>query len=526
MKLALSVLGVAVVVAFAPHDAARASTFSVSPGQSIQAAIDGAGTGDLILVQPGHYAEAIDFHGKDLRVFSVAGPASTTIDATGLATSVVTFANSEPASAWLKGFTITGGTGTPAAGTEPLRGGGIVIEVNARPRIEDCWIVGNSVTSSPGGCGGGVCFGFAGQTFQPPTLVGCRVVGNLASGTGGGIYGRLDVLDSTIASNAAGQDGGGAAYADCTQCVLFGNLAVGNGGGYFGRSLEQDTLFNNSAGNQGGGVYLYNVGFNLGELPEARHLVVWGNHAPSARGIHAEGTTTIELFGTLVDIDVGRVLHCTLYGDDVFANQLVRNSILWNVPQPFVAPPGQDVENNCIQGGYPGPGNTGADPQFANAAEGLFQLLPGSPCIDTGSTFYSPDPDGSPPDMGALPFSPWINLGKGLAGSAGVPLLAGEGELVPGAAISVSLAHEPPGGLAFLILGGTAVNLPFKGGTLVPSVDLLLSLLTDANGFSVLPAPWPAGLPAGLLTWAQAWCHDAGAVAGFSASNALEIAAP
>ena len=60
-----------------------AVTYSVIPGQSIQAAIDGASNGDEIEVAPGIYNEAIDFNGKAVRLYSSGGPDVTTIDGNG-----------------------------------------------------------------------------------------------------------------------------------------------------------------------------------------------------------------------------------------------------------------------------------------------------------------------------------------------------------------------------------------------------------------------------------------------------------
>jgi hypothetical protein len=48
---------------------------------SIQAALDGAAPGDVILVSPGVYRENLDFQGKNVAVRSLAGPSGTIIDA-------------------------------------------------------------------------------------------------------------------------------------------------------------------------------------------------------------------------------------------------------------------------------------------------------------------------------------------------------------------------------------------------------------------------------------------------------------
>ena len=50
---------------------------------TIQEAINSASPGDTVLVSPGTYAENINFNGKDITVASEAGPATTTLDASG-----------------------------------------------------------------------------------------------------------------------------------------------------------------------------------------------------------------------------------------------------------------------------------------------------------------------------------------------------------------------------------------------------------------------------------------------------------
>src|SRR5512142_2853747 len=77
--------------------AAHAATIHVPRDYaSIQAALDSALTaGDELVVAPGRYYEAIDFHGKAVWLHSSGGAAATIIDATGLNTSVATCASGE-----------------------------------------------------------------------------------------------------------------------------------------------------------------------------------------------------------------------------------------------------------------------------------------------------------------------------------------------------------------------------------------------------------------------------------------------
>ncbi len=75
---------------------------------TIQAAIDAAQTGDLVLVHDGTYVENINFKGKAIRLRSENGAEKTTIDG-NQSGSVVTFRGIEIAESILEGFSITNG---------------------------------------------------------------------------------------------------------------------------------------------------------------------------------------------------------------------------------------------------------------------------------------------------------------------------------------------------------------------------------------------------------------------------------
>ncbi len=121
----------------------------------------------------------------------------------------------------------------------------------------------------------------------------------------------------------------------------------------------------------------------------------------------------------------------------------------------------------------------------------------------------------------------WQSVGAGLAGVQGVPQLSGSGSLVAGDALTLSLTQGKPGGAAFLVVGLSQLNAPFKGGTLVPAVNALLSgLPLDGAGALALSGPWSDDIPAGTSIWMQAWIPDAAAVAGFAASAGLKAVTP
>ncbi len=117
----------------------------------------------------------------------------------------------------------------------------------------------------------------------------------------------------------------------------------------------------------------------------------------------------------------------------------------------------------------------------------------------------------------------WIDLLNALPGTAGVaPVLDGEGTLLDGDPLLLTLTDALPNSSAALIVGFTAIHAPFKGGVLVPDANLVIpGLPTGPLGVFALPATWPSGIPAGFVLYLQAWVTDAGGPLGFSASNGL-----
>jgi hypothetical protein len=119
---------------------------------------------------------------------------------------------------------------------------------------------------------------------------------------------------------------------------------------------------------------------------------------------------------------------------------------------------------------------------------------------------------------------PWTKLAAGKPGSGGVvPQLGGLGPLTPGSVNSLELSLAEPGAATTLVVGLSACNCPFKGGTLVPAPALYVSgLVVSPEGTHSLPFAWPAGVPAGTPLYFQHWVQDAGASVGLSASNGLQ----
>ena len=118
-------------------------------------------------------------------------------------------------------------------------------------------------------------------------------------------------------------------------------------------------------------------------------------------------------------------------------------------------------------------------------------------------------------------WGPWVAVGPGVAGAAGVPVLSGVGSLSPGSQARVALADAAAHAPAVLFVGLGALGQPFHGGLLLPSPDLLLPVTTDARGAATLSGRWPASAPPGSVAYCQAWVLDVGGPGGWAASNGL-----
>lgn len=119
------------------------------------------------------------------------------------------------------------------------------------------------------------------------------------------------------------------------------------------------------------------------------------------------------------------------------------------------------------------------------------------------------------------PPQPWTDLGSGLDGTTGVPALAGTGSLEAGSLVTLALTAAKPFSLSILVVGVGSLELPFKGGIMVPEPDFLFPLLTDFFGSADFGGLWPGAVPADFMTYFQWWIEDPGGPKGFAASNAL-----
>lgn len=121
----------------------------------------------------------------------------------------------------------------------------------------------------------------------------------------------------------------------------------------------------------------------------------------------------------------------------------------------------------------------------------------------------------------------FTDLGNALAGSAGTPVLAATGTLIGGTNYSLSLTGVAPNRPAYLIIGINQINLPFSGGTMVPSLDIVVGpVSTGPTGSLQATLEWATGIAPGIERSWQIWIQDPGGPQGWAATNAILSTTP
>jgi hypothetical protein len=330
------------------------------PGDSttIQGGIDGAASGDTVMVAPGTYYEYdVDFLGKAITVMGTDPEDSvvvseTVVDGDALG-SVFVFQSREDTTSVLAGLTITNG--------KALAGGGVYC-YDSSPSILMCLIVGNESTGStrPNGGGGIYC------KQCSPVIRDCWINSNLAP-RGGGIkcaYSSPTIQNCKITENETDYESGGGinchplAYPIIKNCVINGNISASSGGGILcgdsSPKILNCLIARNTAGYDGGGI----LSIYSSDQLSIMNCTITGNSSPRAGG-----------------------LACVTGSEPI-----VTNSIIWGNDPVDIANRGGEplVTYSDIGGSWEGEGNFDFDPQFLYQDHGAYTLLSDSPCIDSG----------------------------------------------------------------------------------------------------------------------------------------------
>ena len=418
---------------------------------TIQAAVDAAADGDVIVLLPGTYVGAgnrdIDLRRKAVTIEStdpedVDTVTATVIDCQGTAREPHRGFYAADFSGAIRGLTVINGMASD---------GGAVYCQNSALVLAHCRLLDNAALSgqdkgtSDGGFGGGV-YGLDSSV----EVVDCLISGNAtgtgmdsregtagAGGAGGGIYAMntaLHVSDCTIADNTTGAGGSGpaggqggsgagiyAAEATIERCIVEGNTC-GDGG-----ASTDTSRGTGGAGGSGAGI-LCQVSATVS------NTLIVGNRC----GAGGDGVTTGDSGrGGGLWCAAGLIDHCTIAGNAAVSNipsyiiikaadlgagifcstdTQITNAILWgNTPDQIM---GQDcslvtycdIEGNTCSDGrtniavdplftQPGTWVSASDTQVtaesgdADAVwvSGDYRLSGGSPCMDAGDPLHAQD---------------------------------------------------------------------------------------------------------------------------------------
>ena len=265
---------------------------------TIQKAIDAAGSGETIIVYSGIYEEKIKFNNKNITVRS-ADPsdpdivAATVIDGGGSG-AVVQFVSGDEST--LEGFTIRNGN---SGGY----GGGIFI-LSSDPTITD-----NTITDNTAHLKGGGIF----ISFGDPTITGNTITGNtVTTEDGGGIFmsnSNPAITDNTITDNTAAVRGGGINVDNNSNPIIIGNTINDNqataGGGINVDNNSSPTITGNTIeynmAEGGGGIFI------LSSDPVITGNTITYNQAGGGGGIYVDNNSSPAITGNTITYNTGGV---------------------------------------------------------------------------------------------------------------------------------------------------------------------------------------------------------------------------
>ena len=239
---------------------ARAATLNVPADYAtIQAAINAAKAGDVVVVAAGTYHESVDWENKDLTLLG-AGPDQTIVDpgvANGGPGGRCLFAAGLTSASLIDGFTLQNGQ---VLGFNQPDGGGILANGSSLT-VSNCILRGNSAV----GAGGGI----ATNSNSGLTLRKCTIVGNQSRGRGAGMRNISNsgatIIECVFQGNRNLSVGGGGladeqgSNSTLIGCLFTGNIAAVRGGGiaeFNSSSTITGCVFTGNHGATGGAINL------------------------------------------------------------------------------------------------------------------------------------------------------------------------------------------------------------------------------------------------------------------------------
>jgi len=363
---------------------------------TIQAAIDAAVNGDLVLVAEDTYYENINFNGKGITVAShflidvdTSHISNTVIDGSQPADSnvaaVVRFVNNEDTASVLNGFTITGGFGTQYSIYR--RSGGIDI-TNATPKIVNNIIEYNEIIDN--GNVGGSAISVYNNTVSSTLIIENNIIrNNLSWSTGQSSYvngtifiyrfqGKIIIRNNNMANNIVTSEyisnGGGIS--------AFGNnnpnsiLVLENN-----RIIDNEVTDTPGSDNQSGGGLLLESIYAI-----VRNNIIAYNFAQNAGGVYNWNPANPSLVSPIFE-------NNTIYGNNAInaggisthEEYEIKNCIIWGNSSPqFSSSHVANITYSNLEEAYSnGSNNISLNPEFTDTTN--FYLEDFSPCIDSGN---------------------------------------------------------------------------------------------------------------------------------------------
>jgi CSLREA domain-containing protein len=325
-------------------------------------------------------------------------------------------------------------SGNTVAGTF-IEGGGIS-NIFGRLTVADSSVTGNHA-SGPDADGGGIASSGVGARLE---ITNTLISGNTAGDDGGGLYAdQAEINSSAVLDNTSNDRGGGLCCGDflITESTVAGNSAV-YGGGVLNQSgsttIAASTVSDNVASFEGGGLYNWGNQENPADLT-LTNTTVTGNRAQYGGGIENQG----RLFGGGGIAGRLSLTNVTLVRNEAAAEgggvenfsgtaELVNTIIARN--RAGLGPDCEDAfaslghnlfgdatacDFNPAAGDLVGTSGAPIDPRIGQLADNggptlTHSLKDGSPAIDGGDDTYAPStdqrgvtrPQGVASDIGAL----------------------------------------------------------------------------------------------------------------------------